>query len=194
MLAEKKVEVLHLFDNSLCPEPDIFVFIAFTVLTLLWAVYMSIRSSQPEETSHNRDFSNRFLLSIVYASVLAVQLFDGCWVMVISRWGFSQTGGTNGARHTFLGLMDWMVTFILLTFQYIFLLLGFFLWVITLLRTAKRLFSLWEFGPGRRTTSIRAGKAPLFFSKSFAPGPWEKSWIFWLHKRIKVQYIRATLP
>lgn len=143
MLNEKQVEVLHLFDNSICPEPDVFVFITFTIFTLLWALYMSIRSSQPEEIFRNRNFLARVLLSIAYTSILAVQLFDGCWVMIIFRWGFSQTSGANGATDTFIGLVDWMFSSLVLNFQYILLLLGFLLWAVTLLRTAKQLVSLW---------------------------------------------------
>lgn len=170
MLNEKQVEVLHLFDNSICPDPDVFVFITFTIFTLLWALYMSIRSSQLDEISRNKNFIARVLLSIAYISILAVQLLDGCWLMIIFRWGISRMSGANGASDTFIGLVDWIFTFLVLSIHYIVLLLGFLLWAITLLRTAKQLVSLWWFGLVRKSTTTGARKEPLFFSQSLVSG------------------------
>lgn len=170
MLSEKQVEVLHLFDNSICQEPDVFVFITFTIFTLLWALYMSIRSSQSEENPRNKNFLACVFLSIAYTSILAVLLLDGCWVITIFRWGFSQTSGANGATDTFIGLVDWMFTLLVLNFQYILFLLAFLLWAVTILRTAKQLVSVWRFGLVRRSTTTGARKVPLSFSQSMALG------------------------
>lgn len=120
MLSEKQVEVLYLFDNSRCPEPDVFVFITFTIITLLWALYMSIRSSRSEGTPHNRNFLARVMLSIAYTLILVVQLLDGCWVTIIYRWGLSQMSGANVVSNTFVGWVDWMFTLFVLNIHYIF--------------------------------------------------------------------------
>lgn len=148
MPTPRQREVLHLFDNSICPDPNVFVFIGFTVFTLLWILFQSIAASQPRSSSTFRSVVATVFLATTYTAALAIQLLDGCWFAVLYGWWLSKIAKEGWFSQGASGLVEWMVTWLIRCVLYVFLVAVFLLWVVTILRTVKQLMLLWSRGPG----------------------------------------------
>jgi hypothetical protein len=142
-------ELLHLFDNSICPDPNVFVFIGFTIFTLLWILFQSIVASQPRPSSTFRSVASTAFFATTYTAALVIQLLDGCWFAVLYGWWLSKIAQEGSFSQGVWGLVEWIVTGLILCVLYVFLVAVFLLWVVTILRTLKQLMLLWSRGVGR---------------------------------------------
>lgn len=68
MLTSREPEVLHPFDNSICPDTNVAVFVGFTVFSLLWMIYQSILSSRSCSASPARSTLAIIILTITYTN------------------------------------------------------------------------------------------------------------------------------
>jgi hypothetical protein len=145
-------ELLHLFDTSLCPDPHILIFLSFTIFSLLWILSQSIIASQPPSPPPLRSLLTTLFLSATYATIIAIQLLDGCWLAIIYAWGLARIAKGGGGG----GLVGWMVTGVVLCGLGGFLMVGFVLWIVTIWRTVKQMVRLWKRGPEGAVGSEKA--------------------------------------
>ncbi|KAF3023672.1 hypothetical protein E8E14_013548 [Neopestalotiopsis sp. 37M] len=148
--------ILGIFERSVCPDPNVFVFIAFTLVTVIWTfiqICLTYAPSPPRTAAKLIDKEYVFhdsalqspakrqeliLTSFFYAITLGILLMDGCWLGTINAWAI-----TRIVRSTSHGLADY-------TFKGVFflgvlpcLLAGFVLWTWSLYSNVRRLHLSW---------------------------------------------------
>ncbi|KAI0506795.1 hypothetical protein F5B22DRAFT_437718 [Xylaria bambusicola] len=127
---------------SVCPEPGLITFMAFTILSIIWLFCQLCLSTMSSPASpqipNNEALSKRIIMSSLYAIVCGILLLDGCWLAAIYAWGM--TALSKGITD---GVLWFFFTVIVLALHVIFLSAGFGFWVWGLFVTFWRLRALW---------------------------------------------------
>jgi hypothetical protein len=148
--------ILGIFEGSVCPEPNVFVFIAFTLVTVIWTfiqICLTYASSPPktaaklidkEHVSHDSALQSPnkrqelILTSFFYAITLGILLIDGCWLGTINAWGISRI-----VRSTSHGLADYASKGVFFLGVLPCLFAGSVLWTWSLYSNVRRLYFSW---------------------------------------------------
>ncbi|KAK5633186.1 hypothetical protein RRF57_008900 [Xylaria bambusicola] len=131
------------FESSVCPEPGVFIFIGFTILsgfTIFTHLLVSYAPTPASNCPNPDRRPEKIIKSIFYIAISAIMLVDACWLTHIYSWGIT---GLLAVQTQ--GIIEWSFIRLWVAVTITCLLPLIVLWLWTLWSLGYYFFELWAY-------------------------------------------------